>query len=100
MKQHGKVLDSAASLQRLWQKESGADEYHYWHGRLELIVMAFEKSEPKGLTQLLVDRRKPLQWLTFWIAVLVLILTIVFGLISSITGILQVYAAYNPEKFP
>ena len=42
------------------------------------------------------DRRNGVQWYTFWVAVLVLILTIVFGMAQTVEGALQVYKAYHP----
>ncbi|RFU25931.1 hypothetical protein B7463_g10397, partial [Scytalidium lignicola] len=63
--------------------------YNYWQERLDILHKAFEDSQPKGLYMFWKDRRNRVQWYTFWIAVVVLILTIVFGLIQSITGILQ-----------
>ena len=69
------------------------DSYKYWNERLEIIVEAYNKSEPKALPQWWNDRRNKVQWYTFWIAALILLLTIVFGFIQSITGILQVYFA-------
>ena len=35
---------------------------------------------------------------TFWVAVLVLVLTIFFGLVQSIEGALQVYASFKDMK--
>ena len=67
--------------------------YRHWGERLEIIVEAYNKSEPKTLSQGWNDRRNKVQWYTFWIAALILLLTIVFGFIQSITGILQVYYA-------
>ena len=69
------------------------DRYKYWSERLEIIVEAYNKSEPKALPQWWNDRRNKVQWYTFWTAALILLLTIVFGFIQSITGILQVYFA-------
>ncbi|RBR25180.1 uncharacterized protein FIESC28_02088 [Fusarium coffeatum] len=37
-------------------------------------------------------------WYTFWVAVLVLVLTIFFGLVQSIEGALQVYASFKDMK--
>ena len=89
-------LDAAAASQRLGQKGHDASKYQYWNDRLALIAEAFDKSEPKGISQLAFDRRKPLQRYTFWIAVVVLLLTMIFGLIQSTAGIFQVYVAYHP----
>ena len=72
-------------------KERVLDDYQYWQERLQIIIEAYNKSEPKALPQWWYDRRNKVQWYTFWIAALILVLTIVFGLIQSITGILQVY---------
>jgi hypothetical protein len=58
-----------------------------------VLEAAFDKSEPATLYQWWYDRRKRREWATFWVAFLVLVLTILFGLIQSITGILQAYAA-------
>ncbi|PMD35087.1 hypothetical protein L207DRAFT_497141 [Hyaloscypha variabilis F] len=72
--------------------------YKYWNERLDFLYEAFQSSasQPKSLSQFWNDRRNKVQWYTFWIAVTVLVLTIVFGLIQSITGIIQVNLAYHP----
>lgn len=69
------------------------EKYKYWGQRLENIRLAYDASEPKNLGQWWRDRRNKVQWYTFWVAILVLVLTIVFGLIQSITGVMQVYYA-------
>ena len=71
-------------------------KFPYWHERLSIIQRRFDEEEPKGLSQWWHDRRKKVQWYTFWVAILILVLTVVFGLIQSITGVMQVYAAYYP----
>ena len=47
------------------------------------------------MTQLFNDRRNVLQWYTFWFAVVILALTIIFGLISSITAVLSTRYTYE-----
>jgi Ni/Fe-hydrogenase subunit HybB-like protein len=42
------------------------------------------------MRQWILDKRKPNQRYTFWIAVIALFLALVFGLIQSVTGIIQV----------
>jgi hypothetical protein len=74
-----------------------AGSYKYWNERLS-IYNAFNESQPNDLSQFWKNRRNKVQWYTFWIAVVVLILTLVFGLIQSITGILQVNLAYHPVQ--
>lgn len=69
------------------------EKYKFWGQRLITIKMAYDASEPKNLGQWWHDRRRRVEWYTFWVAVLVVFLTIVFGLIQSITGVMQVYYA-------
>lgn len=86
-------LDPKAADLAMTPKDRKLEDYHFWRERLETIVEAYDSSEPKALPQWWNDRRNKVQWYTFWTAVLILLLTIVFGLIQSITGILQVYYA-------
>lgn len=69
------------------------EKFVYWHDRLVILKQAFDEAEPNSVRQWWYDRRKRVQWYTFWVAVLVLVLTIFFGLVQSIEGALQVYAA-------
>ncbi len=69
--------------------------YTFWHDRLFTIENSYSESEPGTIHQWWNDRRKKVQWYTFWVAILVLPLTIVFGLMQSIAAILQVYLAYH-----
>lgn len=91
------TLDPLASDQKLGRQGRSIETYQYWNARLSRIAEAFDKSEPKRMTSWWIDRRNRVQWYTFWIAAIVLILTIIFGLIQSVTGILQAYAAYHPR---
>ncbi len=67
-------------------------EFRYWRKRLEDLHDVFHQ-EPRNVLQLWYDRRKPLQWWTFWLAALIALLTIVFGIISSYTSLQQVALA-------
>lgn len=71
--------------------------FHFWHDRLVILKQAYDESRPATLSQWWLDRRNTVQWYTFWVATVVLILTIFFGLVQSIEGALQVYLAYNPS---
>ena len=42
---------------------------------------------------MLVDRMNPLQWWTFWIAATLLVLTIVFGVLTTYTKLRQIASA-------
>lgn len=70
--------------------------FKFWRDRLVILKQAYDEATPSTLSQWWHDRRNGVQWYTFWVAVLVLTLTIFFGLVQSIEGALQVYKAYNP----
>ncbi|KAH7317220.1 hypothetical protein BKA65DRAFT_111276 [Rhexocercosporidium sp. MPI-PUGE-AT-0058] len=69
------------------------ENFTHWGERLSILKQAFDDSEPSTIPQWWHDDRKRVQWWTFWIAALVLFLTIVFGAISSVTAIIQARAA-------
>lgn len=69
--------------------------YQYWGNRLLILKEAYDQKEPENVTQWIFDRRKPNQRYTFWIAICALLLALVFGLIQSIAGILQVIYAHQ-----
>jgi ABC-type Fe3+ transport system permease subunit len=60
-----------------------------------MLKDVFDEAEPRSLAQLWYDRRKRVQWYTFWVAVLVFVLAVFFGLVQSIEGALQVYLAFK-----
>lgn len=70
-------------------------QYPYWHERLVEIQRVYDSKTPTGYVQWWFDRRDRIQWATFWVAFTVFVLTVVFGVISSVTGIWQVYLAYR-----
>ncbi|KAK3378633.1 hypothetical protein B0T24DRAFT_522930 [Lasiosphaeria ovina] len=72
------------------------ENFKYWHDRLVMVAQAFDEARPNSIRRWWVDRRNGVQWSTFWIAVAVLILTVVFGLIQCIEGGIQAYKVLNP----
>lgn len=64
-------------------------QYHFWKERLETIQRTFETSKPMTLSQWYYDRRDSEKYYTFWLAVTAISLTLLFGLIQSVTGIVQ-----------
>jgi len=73
-------------------------QFSYWQERLIILKEVFDESEPKSVKQWWRDRRKPVQWYNFWLAIaLIAGLTMIFGVIQSIEGALQVYKAYHPS---
>jgi hypothetical protein len=91
------VLDKQLTQCRQLQLDQRRIEtYRFWHDRLVLLAQAFDQSRPATLSQWWHDRRNGVQWYTFWVAIVVLFLTIFFGMVQSIEGALQVYKAYHP----
>ncbi|GFF97339.1 conserved hypothetical protein [Aspergillus lentulus] len=68
-------------------------DYKYWHDRLMILKTEFDESRPSTIRQWWNDRRDVGQWYSLWVAIS---LTVLFGLVQSIEGALQVYKAYNP----
>ncbi|KAK4099272.1 hypothetical protein N658DRAFT_430300, partial [Parathielavia hyrcaniae] len=71
------------------------EHFAFWHDRLVILKQAFDESRPRGLRQLWNDRRNSVQWYTFWVAILVFVMTVFFGLVQSIEGALQVYPSWQ-----
>lgn len=66
------------------------ENFPIWHDRLVILKEELDNTKPSTIAQFWYDRRNGVQWYTFWVAVLVLILTIFFGVVQSIEGALQV----------
>lgn len=89
-----KGLDSHAGiLDRLNSSERQITRFKYWRDRLVLLKRTFDEAEPRTISQLYHDDRKKTQWFTFWVAVLVFVMTIFFGVIQSIASIIQAWAS-------
>lgn len=82
-------------LQKLRLDDRQIETFKFWRDRLIILKQAFDDSRPARLSQWWYDRRDGHVWYTFWVAVLVLLLTVFFGLVQSVEGALQVYKAYN-----
>lgn len=63
-------------------------EYDHWRDRLSELYEIFQ-SPPVSWAQLWTDRRNPQQFWTFWIALIILALTVV----STICSIVQAWAS-------
>ena len=81
------------NLKKLAAAPRDVQEYSYWHDNLLTICEDFERSQPSTIRQWWYDRRNIVQWWTFWIAFVVLALTVFFGLISSVASIVQAWAS-------
>ena len=74
------------------------ESFTYWRDRLTMLKQAYDESEPRNIYQWWNDGRNSVQWATFWVAAVVLALTIFFGMVQSVEGAIQVYKAYHPSK--
>ncbi|KAL3481496.1 hypothetical protein BJX99DRAFT_253419 [Aspergillus californicus] len=72
------------------------ESFTFWRDRLTILKDVFDEIEPSTILHFWLDKRHPVQWATFWVAVLVFCLTVFFGIVQSIEGALQVYKAYHP----
>ncbi|KAF4624242.1 hypothetical protein G7Y89_g13932 [Cudoniella acicularis] len=80
-------LDSMArECGQLKVEERQINKFEYWHDRLVILKQVFDEAEPSSMRQWWRDRRRRVQWYTFWVAAIVLALTIVFGLIQCVEG--------------
>ncbi|KAI0523808.1 hypothetical protein F5B22DRAFT_417995 [Xylaria bambusicola] len=71
------------------------ENFVYWHDRLVVLRQALDEARPQTLSQWWHDRRNGVQWYTFWVAILVFLVTIFFGLVQSVEGALQVYLSWQ-----
>ncbi|KAJ6787104.1 hypothetical protein PWT90_07225 [Aphanocladium album] len=85
----------SARDRRLKTDDRQLQNFAFWRERLLMLKQVFDEAQPQSLSQWWYDGRSGLQWFTLWVAILVLVLTIVFGLIQSIEGELQVYASFE-----
>ncbi|KAL2141656.1 hypothetical protein VTI28DRAFT_2150 [Corynascus sepedonium] len=74
------------------------ERFHYWRDRLVILKQTYDDATPKTLWQWWHDRRNGVQWYTFWVAILVLIITTFLGLVQAVEGALQVYKAFESPK--
>ena len=92
------IDEKAITCPVLKKRERQIENFEFWHDRLVMLKQAFDEADPKSMRQWWADRRKPVQWLNFWIAIaLLLALTVIFGVIQSIEGGFQAYKAYYPS---
>ncbi|UKZ54559.1 hypothetical protein TrVGV298_008368 [Trichoderma virens] len=90
-----KIDPRLARCGSLRTRERRLENFNYWHDQLVILKQAFDESSPRNISQWWFDRRNGVQWYTFWIAILVFVVTIFFGIVQSIEGALQVYLSYK-----
>lgn len=77
-------------------EERQIDNFSYWHDRLVILKEVYDEARPSTLSQFWYDRRNGPQWYTFWVALCVLVLTVLtlfLAMVQCVEGGMQVYIA-------
>jgi hypothetical protein len=79
-------------------EERRFNHFIYYRDRLVMLKELVDQLAPMHSTamRILRDRRNIDQWFNFWVALVVIGMTLLFGLIQSIEGGIQVYKSYHP----
>jgi hypothetical protein len=72
-KKDNRVLDLLATkCGTLKTPDRRIQKFEFWQERLEILKQVFNDEEPANIIYWLRDRRKKVQWCTFWVALWVL----------------------------
>ena len=85
----GEDIDPNAGCQ--FEPSRFVQEFCMWRANLLAIEREWDNSSPRSLKQWWKDRRRRREWFPFWVAAIVVILTIVsllLSLISAVTGVI------------
>ncbi|KAH8587432.1 hypothetical protein B0O99DRAFT_556692 [Bisporella sp. PMI_857] len=94
---NGEIFDKQLlRCNRLQLEERQIENFKFWHDRIVILKEFFDEVEPSTISQWWFDQRKRVQWYTFWVAAVVLSLTVFFGLVQSIEAGMQVWKAWHP----
>ncbi|KAK4447590.1 hypothetical protein QBC34DRAFT_409073 [Podospora aff. communis PSN243] len=77
--------------------ERQIERFLFWRDRLVILKQAFDDATPRTISQWFYDRRNGVQWYTFWVAILVLIVSTGIGVAQVIEGGIQVHFALHPQ---
>ncbi|RYC63502.1 hypothetical protein CHU98_g2720 [Xylaria longipes] len=69
-------------------EERQIERFAFWRDRLIILKQIYDDATPKTIKQWRHDRRNGERWFTFWVAVLVLMITITLGLVQCIESAL------------
>jgi len=94
--EHYKVDPRLTLCGSLQVEDRQIERFVFWRDRLVVLKQAFDDATPKTISQWRHDRRNSsVQWYTFWVPVLVFLVTTFLGVIQSIEGAMQVYVSYK-----
>ena len=82
------------------QQQQSLTKFKFWRARLtELIVE--HQSPPRDWRQIWKDRRNPMAFWTFWIGLMIFLLTFLFGVVASVlTGLTYAQAKSSALPIP
>ncbi|KAG8525760.1 uncharacterized protein KY384_000520 [Bacidia gigantensis] len=93
------LLDvTAVQLPLLKIKDRRIENFTFWRDRLVILKQRFDDADPSSFRQWRHDKRKKVQFYTFWVAIVTLVLTALLALIQDVEAALQVYKAYKPTS--
>nr|CDP28668.1 Putative protein of unknown function [Podospora anserina S mat+] len=96
-RQHPTGIDPRLSIcGTLQAHDRQIERFYFWRDRLVILKQTYDDTTPNSLQKWWYDRRNGVQWYTFWVAVLVLLITTVLSLLQTVAAFLQVYKAYVP----
>jgi len=95
-KQHCTIDPRLTLCGNLHAEDRQIERFKFWRDRLVILKQAYDDATPGTLSQWWHDRRNGVQWYTFWVAILVLVVTTFLSLLQCVEGALQVYKAYEP----
>jgi hypothetical protein len=65
------------------QQQQSLSKFRFWRARLTELILEHQ-SPPRDWRQIWKDRRNPMAFWTFWIGLMIFLLTLVFGVIASV----------------
>ncbi|KAK5656519.1 hypothetical protein OQA88_4496 [Cercophora sp. LCS_1] len=93
--EHCTIDPRLALCGNLQAEDRQIERFVFWRDRLVILKQAYDDATPRTLSQWWHDRRNGVQWYTFWVAVLVFLVTTFLGVVQCIEGALQVYKSYE-----
>ncbi|KAH8656919.1 hypothetical protein BGZ61DRAFT_434182 [Ilyonectria robusta] len=83
-RQHDTVDKRLGRCGTLHMEDRQMENFKFWRDRIVILKQAYDETTPRTLSQFWHDRRNGVQWYTFWVALSVLALTIVFGVVQCV----------------
>ncbi|KAE9365862.1 hypothetical protein N431DRAFT_418724 [Stipitochalara longipes BDJ] len=90
-----RIDPSALTCGQLKLEDRQIDHFKFWHDKLVVLKQYFDDSQPRTIKQWWFDDRKRVQW--FWVAIVLVVCTVLFGIIQCLEGGWQIYKAYYPS---